>query len=85
MRVEAGRVPDVETFGKICTWLGQDPGTYLGIRSRQPAAGKESTHLVMSAHFKAERAPLPDTVKALASMILFAAQRQKSTTTDVEP
>src|SRR4051812_34704947 len=30
MRVEAGRIPDVETFGKICRWLGDDPGSYLG-------------------------------------------------------
>jgi transcriptional regulator with XRE-family HTH domain len=25
MRVEAGRIPDVGTFGKICRWLGVDP------------------------------------------------------------
>src|SRR6267154_6458518 len=29
MRIESGRIPDVETFGKICRWLQVDPGTFL--------------------------------------------------------
>ena len=41
---------------------------------------------MVSAHFKAERLPEPDTVKALANMIMFAvkSQRQKSTITDAD-
>jgi 3-oxoacyl-[acyl-carrier protein] reductase len=44
------------------------------------------THLVVSAHFKADRLPDPNTVTALASMIMFAvkSQRQKSTLTDAD-
>jgi transcriptional regulator with XRE-family HTH domain len=106
MRVESGRVPDVETFGKLCVWLGVDPGSYLGIKptsagrprgAAQPATvsdaaaasgaavpGAQPTHLVVSAHFKADKTPQPETVKALAAMILFAAasRRQKTTITD---
>jgi transcriptional regulator with XRE-family HTH domain len=91
MRVEAGRVPDVETYGKLCTWLGVDPGSYLGIKpaaANVPSATEDAspTHVVVSAHFKAERLPDPDTVKALANMIMFAvkSQRQKSTITDAD-
>lgn len=32
-RVETGRAPDLETFGKMCSWLGKDPAQYLGIGS----------------------------------------------------
>jgi transcriptional regulator with XRE-family HTH domain len=87
MRVEAGRVPDVETYGKLCNWLGVDPGSYLGIKPTPTSATTSApTHVVVSAHFKADRLPDPETVKALANMIMFAvnSQRQKSTLTDAD-
>jgi transcriptional regulator with XRE-family HTH domain len=89
MRVEAGRVPDVETYGKLCTWLGVDPGSYLGVKPSSAGATTAQvspTHVVVSAHFKADRLPDPETVKALANMIMFAvkSQRQKSTLTDAD-
>ena len=88
MRVEAGRVPDVETYGKLCTWLGVDPGSYLGIKPASANISEDAspTHMVVSAHFKADRLPDPNTVTALASMIMFAvkSQRQKSTLTDAD-
>lgn len=88
MRVEAGRVPDVETYGKLCTWLGVDPGSYLGIKPASGSVSADSSpkHMVVSAHFKADRLPDPNTVTALASMIMFAvkSQRQKSTLTDAD-
>jgi transcriptional regulator with XRE-family HTH domain len=89
MRVESGRVPDVETFGKLCNWLGVDPKVYLGIKldpSDDPVRKENAPpkHVVMSAHFKADRTPTQETVKALATMIMFAVQarRQRSTITD---
>lgn len=30
-RVETGYAPDLETFGKLCAWLGKDPAQYLGL------------------------------------------------------
>jgi transcriptional regulator with XRE-family HTH domain len=91
MRVEAGRVPDVETYGKLCTWLGVDPGSYLGIKSasaKVPPATDEITpkQIVVSAHLRADRLPEAETVKALANMIMFAvrSQRQKSTLQDAD-
>lgn len=67
-RVERGKLPDLDTFGKICKWLRIDPASVLGIaatRSESPG---------LSVHFRKDQAISPDTAKALAQMIL-AAQR----------
>jgi transcriptional regulator with XRE-family HTH domain len=94
MRVESGRIPDVDTFGKLCVWLAIDPRTYLGIKIAATDKPRDTTHgeakpshMIVSAHFKADRTPNQDTVKALANMIMFAAasQRQKATVTDGDP
>lgn len=81
MRVENGRVPDVETFGKICCWLNEDPGEFLGFDRK---ASKTSTNdagspIVISAHLRADQTPAPETAQALATMILLAAKRQPKT------
>src|SRR5262249_43349564 len=81
MRVEAGRVPDVGTFGKVCAWLKMDPGSFLGFQAgtepgrSTPLAGA----LSVSAHLKAEQTPKPETVKALATLILIAASTKAAT------
>jgi transcriptional regulator with XRE-family HTH domain len=67
-RVERGKMPDLETFGKICKWLRVDPASILGI------AGAKSESSGLSVHFRKDQAILPETAKALAQMIL-AAQR----------
>lgn len=67
-RVERGKMPDLETFGRICKWLRVDPASVLGI----PASRSESSGL--SVHFRKDQAISPETAKALAQMIL-AAQR----------
>ena len=78
LRIESGRIPDVETFGKICRWLELDPGVFLG---SQPASGAPPAALPaqvqVSAHFRAERAPRQETISALAAMLLFAARAQQ--------
>jgi transcriptional regulator with XRE-family HTH domain len=71
MRVEEGRVPDLETFAKVCKWLGIDPGEVLGLKTavqfEQP----------ITAHFKVDRALQPGTAQALARMVMLIAQRQE--------
>lgn len=64
-RVENMKVPDIETFEKICRWLGDDPSTYLGFQSRSTGAIKAQVH------FKKGAAIEPDSAKALADMILL--------------
>ena len=35
-RLEKSKLPDVETLGKVCTWLGTEPNKYfIIIRKRQ--------------------------------------------------
>jgi len=59
-------VPDLETFGKICRWLDEDPAIYLGFK---PTGAGVSTARV---HFKKGAAIKLDSAKALSEMILLA-------------
>lgn len=80
MRVENGRIPDVATFGKICKWLGVDPGSFLGFEPKEVPSAAVSTDqtssVQVSAHLRADQTPKPETVQALAQMILMAAKVQ---------
>ncbi len=80
MRVENGRIPDIETFGKLCNWLGIDPGSFLGFQRETSTRGAElgsgEPPISLSAHFRADRTPEQKTVNALAKMILLAVRSQ---------
>jgi transcriptional regulator with XRE-family HTH domain len=86
MRIEAGRMPDVATFGKVCRWLGMDPGDFLGFPARDAPHSREIVEpaVRVSAHFKADQLPLPETANALARMLLFVAERQTASTLRVD-
>jgi transcriptional regulator with XRE-family HTH domain len=72
-RVERGNVPDLETFAKICRWLGVDPGDVLGIEVPKGARrGTREGRVVATAHFRAGQTTSPQLAKALAEMILAA-------------
>ena len=76
LRVEGGRIPDVATFGKICHWLRLDPSVFLGgEESPKNKRGPQDLgqRLQISAHLKVDQTPQPETIKALAEMILLAA------------
>lgn len=77
MRIENGRTPDVETFGKVCRWLGIDPGDFLGFESTAEDGSSSEPPVRVSAHFRVERLPRPETANALARMLLFIAAREK--------
>jgi DNA-binding Xre family transcriptional regulator len=80
LRVESGRIPDIATFGKICKWLGVNPGSFLGFETDQKDdMGGGNQPLFVSAHLRADRTPKPATVNALAQMILYAARSQHAT------
>lgn len=77
MRVENGRIPDVATFGKLCQWLGTDPGTFLGFEpTDSPGSDLGRNISSISAHFRSDKVPDADTVKALAQMVLFTLRAQ---------
>ena len=69
-RIEAGKLPDLTTFGKLCRWLEMDPSELLGVRKHEPAPSAEPT--VAVAHLRAKRDISPDTARALANVIIRA-------------
>lgn len=72
MRIENGRAPDLATFGKMCRWLGIDPRPLLGVAVKEEGTETRAP-LQVSAHFRTDQHPKPETVNALAKMILYAA------------
>ena len=83
MRVENGRIPDVATFGKLCNWLGENPADFLGYKDESAKTKTTNNMLSISAHFKADKTPKPETVNALAKMLLLAIKSQTNSTEDV--
>lgn len=67
-RIENGKLPDIETFKKICEWLTIDPGDILGVTS----AIKKSEPDKFSVHLRANKNLNNETANALATMILSA-------------
>lgn len=68
-RIESGKMPDLQTFGKLCRWLELDPATLLEVKPQTEEAG--STRIA-AAHLKAHREISPATAGALAHAILRA-------------
>jgi len=77
-RVEGGRLPDLMTFRRICSWLRVDPAVMLGIPGtqvqQQSEAGIEN-RVSAAAHLRAGTELTPDAARDLAALI-FAAQRE---------
>jgi transcriptional regulator with XRE-family HTH domain len=77
-RIEQGNVPDLETFMRICKWLGVSadefrPADGAGKSLESPAASE-----VIEAHLRADRTLPPDAVDALSQMIRFAYKAAKA-------
>jgi len=68
-RIENGKIPDLDTFAKLCKWLEIDPANVMGLASQ-----KQSEDSQVRVHFKKDDAVSSEAAQALASMIL-AAQR----------
>lgn len=59
-RVENGHTPDMETFEKLCAWIGADPRQYL--------AGP-TAEVVAAVQFKKAAAVQPETARALGELV----------------
>lgn len=68
-RIEQGKLPDVDTFIKICKWLDVPTDTFIVGDSKKKAA---STREQVVAHLRAERELSKDTVNMLIRMIDMA-------------
>ena len=75
-RIEQGNVPDLETFMRICKWLGVSADHF---RPQQLSKKSETlgTEEVIEAHLRADRTLPPDAVDALSQMIRFAYKAAK--------
>lgn len=65
-RVERGFLPDLETFRRICKWLGLDSGEVLGLKKPKPSTPQ------VTVHFKKAQTLTPATAQALGQMVLAA-------------
>jgi len=69
-RVEGGRLPDLATFQKICSWLKVNPSEILDIRFNHNADSADT--LVAAVHLRADQT-LPVTAASdLAQLIVVA-------------
>jgi transcriptional regulator with XRE-family HTH domain len=70
-RVEAGKLPDLDTFLRLCRWLDTSPDEFTG-----PAAATTSGDAprmeVISAHLRADRTLDRATAAALERMVRLA-------------
>jgi transcriptional regulator with XRE-family HTH domain len=72
-RVEGGKLPDLLTFRKLCTWLKVDPAEILEISDEKSAEPMSSP--TAAVHLRADVLLSPETANDLAHLIL-AAQRE---------
>jgi transcriptional regulator with XRE-family HTH domain len=74
-RVERGKLPDLDTFSKLCSWLRVDPAEVLGIDRKLTRKHTVSADTnPMQVHFRAHKNLSPKAATALAELIL-ATQR----------
>jgi transcriptional regulator with XRE-family HTH domain len=68
-RVEQGKIPDVDTFIRICKWLNVPSDTFIvGDSKKKHLSGKDQ----IVAHLRADRELSKDTVNMLIKMIDLA-------------
>src|SRR5215470_7425309 len=73
-RVENGKLPDLETFSKICDKLDLDPAEILqvGKKSSGHAATPSASPITANVHFRADPHQDPEAAQDLAKLILAA-------------
>lgn len=73
-RIEKGRLPDLDTFIRICRWLEVSPEELQENSGKVVEKGKLSTRDTVCAFLRADKNLPPDTAKALTKMIDLAYQ-----------
>lgn len=67
-RIEQGKLPDVDTFIKICRWLETPTDTFIKDYNKSAISNKD----LVLAHLRAERELPVDTINTLIKMIDIA-------------
>lgn len=65
-RVERGDIPDLDTFVRLCRWLGVSTEEFLGTQSK---GEQRPTPEIIEAHLRADRMLNPKTAAALARLV----------------
>jgi len=71
-RVEAGKLPDLLTFRKLCTWLKVDPATILEIPEEPGSQPVDAPSPAAAVHLRADVLLTPQAAGDLAHLILAA-------------
>ena len=78
-RIEGGKMPDLQTFGKLCRWLEVNPATLLNIGPGKPT---QDQPVAAFAHLRAGREIDMQTASALARAIVQAQRMLVQTSGD---
>ncbi|MFC1451924.1 XRE family transcriptional regulator [Verrucomicrobiota bacterium] len=68
-RVEQESVPDLDTYIRICRWLGKSPEEFMTGKKRLK---EEGTPEFIEAHLRADKTLSSDTIEALSRMVHLA-------------
>ncbi|MCC6192456.1 MAG: helix-turn-helix transcriptional regulator [Anaerolineales bacterium] len=71
-RIENGKVPDLNTFIRICRWLGLPPDYFTATGPDDPSEVSPSTPEIVSLHLRADRTLNAKTAQALVNMVQLA-------------
>lgn len=78
-RIERGKLPDLETFEKICSVLRIDPAEILDVESVKPKAAASKPQFAEPAvHFRADAHYTTEAAQDLAALILAAQELVRS-------
>lgn len=76
-RIEQGNVPDLESFMRICQWLGVSADVFRPKTAAQSTTDAPEPAEVIEAHLRADRTLPPEAIDALSRMIRFAYKAAK--------
>lgn len=68
-RVEAGRLPDLRTFGKLCAWMRLSPAEFLNYKRGAAAEPMQCLQLTIPCRTAKEKTQLLKTLALLANAI----------------
>jgi len=75
-RVEQGRLPDLDTFIRLCRWLGRSPENFV-LEKLNSAHNEDSIPEQVEILLRAERTLQPDTIHAIVKMVNLAIEASK--------
>jgi transcriptional regulator with XRE-family HTH domain len=80
-RIERGKLPDLETFAKLCGALKIDPAEMLEVETLKPKPAAPKPRFAEPAvHFRADAQYTPEAARDLAALILAAQEFVQSKT-----